>query len=112
MSSYRKSFDLFYLLALSLLLILLLSRTFRHVTHIIIILSQKKSVADARAGCHIHLDELLPYAHRFRNEALVLMHFSQLYSPADVRRILAERCPPEMRRILRAFAPETESWPG
>lgn len=75
-------------------------------------LDQKKSVADARAGCHIHLDELLPYAHRFRNEALVLMHFSQLYSPADVRRILAERCPPEMRRILRAFAPETESWPG
>ena len=46
MSSYRKSFDLFYLLALSLLLILLLSRTFRHVTHIIIILSQKKSVAE------------------------------------------------------------------
>ena len=46
MSSYRKSFDLFYLLALSLLLILLLSRTFRHVTHIIIILSQKKNVAE------------------------------------------------------------------
>lgn len=46
MSSYRKSFDLFCLLALSLLLILLLSRTFRHVTHIIIILSQKKSVAE------------------------------------------------------------------
>ena len=46
MSSYRKSFNLFHLLTFPLLLILLLSRTFRHVTHIIIILSQKKSVAE------------------------------------------------------------------
>ena len=75
-------------------------------------LDRKKSVEDARAGCHIHLDELLPYAARFQNEALVLMHFSQLYSPPDVRRLLAERCPPDMRRILRPFVPETDSWPG
>lgn len=75
-------------------------------------LDARKSVEDARAGCHIHLDELLPYAHRFENEALVLMHFSQLYTPADVRRLLAERCPPEMRRILRPFVPESDTWPA
>ncbi len=75
-------------------------------------LDGKKSVADARAGCHIHLDELLPFAHRFNNEALVLMHFSQLYNPSDVRRLLAERCPPDLRRILRPHVPESELWPG
>lgn len=74
-------------------------------------LDARKSVADARAGCHIHLDELLPYADRFENEALVLMHFSQLYTPADVRRLLAERCPPGMRRVLRPFVPEGDHWP-
>lgn len=75
-------------------------------------LDPRKSLAEARAGCHIHLDELLPFAHRFNNEALVLMHFSQLYTPAEVRRLLAERCPPELRRILRPHVPETVDWPG
>lgn len=74
-------------------------------------LDSRKSVADARAGCHIHLDELLGYAERFCNEALILMHFSQLYTPSDVRHLLAERCPPQMRRIVRAFAPESDHWP-
>jgi ribonuclease Z len=66
----------------------------------------------AHASCHIHLDDLLPYADRFANEALVLMHFSQGYRPNDVRAILRARCPPAMLDRLVIFAPDRRVWPG
>lgn len=76
-------------------------------------LDDKKPVSVARAGCHIHLDDLIARADRFAGvEHLVLMHFSQIYSPAEVRRILASRCPPNLRERVIAFAPRTRSWPG
>ncbi len=56
-------------------------------------LDQRKSVAAARAGCHIHLEELLPIVPELRNEALVLMHFSQIYKPPEVAELLAARWP-------------------
>jgi ribonuclease Z len=75
-------------------------------------LDGRKSLADARAGCHIHLDELVERAHLFRNEALVLMHFSQIYRPVEVREILARRLPEELRARLVVFAPPGDDWPG
>lgn len=75
-------------------------------------LDEKKSLADARAGCHIHLDELIERAHLFRNEAIVLMHFSQLYRPVEVREILARRLPEELRRRVVVFAPPSDDWPA
>jgi len=75
-------------------------------------LDERKSLRDAHAGCHIHFDELLERRAAFKNEALVLMHFSQIYRPADVHRILAERCPPELRDRIVVFAPESGPWPG
>ena len=51
-------------------------------------LDGRKSVKHARAGCHIHLEELRPHLSRFKNTAVLLMHFSQLYQPAEVRQIL------------------------
>jgi ribonuclease Z len=74
-------------------------------------LDAKKTVADARAGCHIHLDELLPLAERFRNEALVLMHFSQLYTPREVPAILRKRLPAGLAQRTIAFAPDRDHWP-
>lgn len=50
-------------------------------------LDEKKSVANARRGGHIHLDELRPLLGSFRNRRLHLMHFSQLYTPKEVRAI-------------------------
>lgn len=73
-------------------------------------LDARKPLAKARAGCHIHLDELLEYAPEFENEALVLMHFSQLYKPDEVRAILAERLPPDLHARTHAFAPEGPVW--
>ncbi len=75
-------------------------------------LDGKKPIADARAGCHIHLDELIERADRFQNEAVVLMHFSQLYRPDEVREILARRLPEPLRRRVIPFAPRGSEWPG
>ncbi|MEM9058675.1 MAG: MBL fold metallo-hydrolase [Pseudomonadota bacterium] len=75
-------------------------------------LDDRKSVELAHKSCHIHLEDLLPRADEFKNEALVLMHFSQIYKPPEVREILADRCPPSMRERLVVFAPDRSHWPG
>jgi len=76
-------------------------------------LDERKSLTDSRAGCHIHLDELLERADLFRNERLVLMHFSQIYSPKQVRVTLARRCPKELFDRIVVFAPPSgQPWPG
>ena len=73
-------------------------------------LDDRKTVQAARAGCHIHLHELLKYADGFENEALVLMHFSQLYRPDEVHRLLAERLPPALWARTRPLAPTEGDW--
>lgn len=75
-------------------------------------LDERKTLENARAGCHIHLDELLERADQFQNEHIVLMHFSQLYTPAEVRQIVDRRLPPSLRERVIVFAPEAGNWPG
>ncbi len=75
-------------------------------------LDERKPPRVARAGCHIHLDEILDRASHFDNEAIVLMHFSQTYKPAEVHEILARRCPAPLRDRVVAFAPGAGDWPG
>lgn len=74
-------------------------------------LDEKASLEKSRAGCHIHLDELLERADDLENEHVVLMHFSQLYSPKEVHAILARRCPPHLKERLHVFAPARGPWP-
>lgn len=71
-----------------------------------------RSVEQTRARSHTHLDELIARAERFHNEAIVLMHFSQAYSPAEVHRIVAERLPPSLRDRVQTFAPREGRWFG
>ncbi len=75
-------------------------------------LDERKPISLARAGCHIHLDEILERADRFENQAIVLMHFSQIYKPTDVVAILDERCPPALRKRIVPFVPKSTTWPG
>lgn len=75
-------------------------------------LDERKSIEAARAGCHIHLDELIERADRFENEHIVLMHLSQLYRPDEVSGILDARVPPALRRRIIPFIPATGHWPG
>ena len=71
---------------------------------------ERKSVKAARAGCHIHLDQLLPYMDRFENESVILMHFSQLYSPTDVRELFKARCPDTQLGRFQLFVPDDVNW--
>jgi ribonuclease Z len=75
-------------------------------------LDARKSRDAARAGCHIHLDELVERADQFANEHIVLMHFSQLYRPDEVSGILDARVPTGLRRRIIPFVPEGPHWPG
>jgi ribonuclease Z len=75
-------------------------------------LDERKAIADARAGCHIHLDEVIERADRFANEHVVMMHVSQIYRPDEVAGLLDARVPPELRRRIIPFVPGGASWPG
>jgi len=73
-------------------------------------LDDRKSLADSRAGCHIHLDELIAAADRFENEDLVLMHTSQIYSPSEAREIVTKRVPAHLAARIHLLAPQRGSW--
>jgi ribonuclease Z len=75
-------------------------------------LDSRKTLEAARAGCHIHLDEVIERADKFENEHLVLMHLSQLYRPDEVAGILDARLPPGLRAKVIPFTPKSNHWPG
>jgi ribonuclease Z len=75
-------------------------------------LDDRKSRDAARAGCHIHLDELIERADRFTGDHVVLMHFSQLYRPDEIPGILDARLPAGLRKRVLPFAPPGGHWPG
>lgn len=75
-------------------------------------LDNRKTLEAARAGCHIHLDEVIERADTFANDHIVFMHVSQLYQPSEVARILDERVPPALRKRIIPFVPKTDHWPG
>ena len=58
----------------------------------------------ARAYAHLHLRDFLDRADRFRNEAIVLTHFSQRYGRDEIRESLRSLPPPLSSRV-RAFLP-------
>jgi ribonuclease Z len=64
-----------------------------------------EDVERAREYAHIHLDDLVARAASFRNEAIVLTHFSQRYTPAEIRRAL-ESVPDDLGKRIVAFLPD------
>jgi ribonuclease Z len=75
-------------------------------------LDERKTLEATRAGCHIHLDELIERAERFENEHIVMMHLSQLYRPDEVASILDRRVPSALRGRIIPFVPRSAHWPG
>jgi ribonuclease Z len=75
-------------------------------------LDERKGRGECREKGHVHLEEILARAELFKNQHLVLMHFSQLYQPAEVSQILKSRLPPDLARITHVFAPTSGPWPG
>ena len=74
--------------------------------------SDRKGVKIARAGCHIHLDELEQWAPHMKNRAIVLMHFSQVHRPSELRATIRGRLEPILGDRLHLFLPtgEGEQW--
>ncbi len=70
--------------------------------------SQKRTVERAHLGGHTHIEELLNYAPRFKNGTLMLTHFSQLYKPNDVRKLLADQWTGDVVPV--PLVPDGEEW--
>jgi len=73
-------------------------------------LDGRKPIDAARAGCHVHLDEILERAAHFTMPHLVLMHVSQLYQPAEVGPILDARLPADLRARTQVLVPDGGWW--
>jgi ribonuclease Z len=52
---------------------------------------------------HMHLDDLLERADRFRNELIICGHFSTRYHPNEVRRLVEARLPPKLRDRVKLW---------
>lgn len=57
---------------------------------------------------HIHIDDIADFAHRFRNERIILTHFSRRYDNDAIRDLVRRRLPHSLHeRVLLALP---ESW--
>jgi ribonuclease Z len=75
-------------------------------------IDDRKSAEMCTRHGHVHLDQVLERAARFKNEHLVLTHFSQSYRPSEVHQIIKERCADLFVPEIHPFAPKKGSWPG
>ncbi len=66
-------------------------------------LDDRVSVEGARSTGHIHLDEVLRRAELLPRGEVVMSHFSARYTDEEVRRIVPERLPDELRGIVKLF---------
>src|SRR5207248_4071869 len=52
---------------------------------------------------HMHLDDFVERADRFKNELIVAAHFSTRYHPSEVRRLLEAKLPPKLKAKMRPW---------
>jgi ribonuclease Z len=52
---------------------------------------------------HMHLDDFVERADRFKNELIVAAHFSTRYHPREVREYLTSKLPPQLREKMRLW---------
>jgi ribonuclease Z len=52
---------------------------------------------------HMHLDDFVERADRFRNELIVAGHFSTRYHPNEVRKLLDAKLPPQLKPRVRVW---------
>jgi ribonuclease Z len=52
---------------------------------------------------HMHLDDFVERAARFKNELIVAAHFSTRYHPNEVRKLLDAKLPPELKAKLNVW---------
>lgn len=64
------------------------------------------SVAKAQRGGHIHLDQIAERASLFKNEVVLLTHFSRRHSLEDIRGEISRRFPPELQARIQLLVHE------
>ena len=74
-------------------------------------LDPRRSVAEAHAGGHIHLDELIERAELLTCRHFVPYHISQIYSAREACDLLAARLPPELARRTQPLLPSDSRRP-
>ena len=52
---------------------------------------------------HMHLDDLVERADRFKNELIICAHFSTRYHPQEVRRLIDAKLPPGLRERVKLW---------
>jgi ribonuclease Z len=52
---------------------------------------------------HMHLDDFVERADRFRNELIICAHFSTRYHPQEVRRFVEGKLPPRLRDRIKLW---------
>ncbi|MCE9567022.1 MAG: metal-dependent hydrolase [Planctomycetes bacterium] len=52
---------------------------------------------------HMHLDDFLERAKQFKNELIIAAHFSTRYHPNEVRKLLDNKLPPELKAKLKIW---------
>jgi ribonuclease Z len=66
-------------------------------------LDDKKNVEKAREWGHIHLDEIVQNADSFKNEKIVLIHFSKRYSPKTIKELVYSKIPTSLKDRIECF---------
>ncbi len=66
-------------------------------------LDDKKNVEKAREWGHIHLDEIIQNANSFKNEKIVLIHFSKRYSYKTIKELVYSKIPPILKDRVECF---------
>ncbi|MDX1958677.1 MAG: MBL fold metallo-hydrolase [Leptospiraceae bacterium] len=59
-------------------------------------LCEERDVSRAREWGHLHLDEIAANAHEFKNEKLVLIHFSKRYSLKRILELVKKKLPSDL----------------
>jgi ribonuclease Z len=52
---------------------------------------------------HMHLDDVLERADRFRNELIIFSHFSTRYHPQEIRRLIESKLPPRLQERVKLW---------
>src|SRR5438445_12668148 len=52
---------------------------------------------------HMHLDDVVERAERFRNELIIFSHFSTRYHPQEVRRLIDGKLPPQLQERIKLW---------
>ena len=52
---------------------------------------------------HMHLDDFIERADRFKNEVIIAAHFSTRYGPEQVKKFLDRKLPPSLRERMKIW---------